>query len=149
MAIADEQQESGMNNFGGIHHSGGEARRAHLALVEGGAHTSNTGMTSHVEASAAALGSDPVMRSASATPRAAVTTAYSARGAEATRSKHETGVRSVAKLYDNFQEALVPMVLASGVSGAAAGAVAEAIKGNPALLAQAERAFQRARINVV
>ena len=61
------------------------------------------------------------------------------------RSRHEDGVRAVAKNYANFDEALLPMVLASGVSGEAAASVAEAIMGNPALKAQAERAFQRAR----
>ena len=58
-------------------------------------------------------------------------------------------MRAVARNYDSFEDALLPMVLASGVSGDAASSVAEAIMGNPALKAQAERAFQRARLNAV
>lgn len=120
---------------------GGDARRAHLALVEGGASIS----TNSTNAATRAIGTDPVLRVASQQPQAA--TAYAAAAVEAPRSRHEAGVRAVAGNYDNFEDALLPMVLASGVSGEAAASVAEAIMGNPALKAQAERAFQRARLH--
>lgn len=129
--------EYGSINFGG------DARRAHLALVEGGASIS----TNATSAATRAIGADPVLRPAT-TARAA-TTGYGATSIESPRSRHEAGVRAVARNYSNFEEALLPMVLASGVSGEAAASVAEAIMGNPALKAQAERAFQRARINAV
>jgi hypothetical protein len=117
---------------------GGDARRAHLALVQGGASIS-TNATSGVA---------NVARPAAST-RSHVPTAYASAASEAPRSRHESGVRAVARTYDNFDDALLPMVLASGVSGEAAASVAEAIKGNPALRAQAERAFQRARLDAV
>lgn len=63
-----------------------------------------------------------------------------------TSNRHNLSVRAIAARYDNFQDALLPMVLASGVTGEAAVAVAEAIMANPALRAQAERAFQRAQL---
>lgn len=130
-----------MNNFGDI--TAGHARRAHLALVNGGGATPDAG------AAREALGADPVVRLATTTP-AHASTSYAARGgAEGTRSRHEQGVRVIARNYDSFEDALVPMVLASGVSGEAASAVAAAIRNNPALRAQAERAFQRARMDVV
>lgn len=66
-----------------------------------------------------------------------------------TSSRYDTGVRAVAARYDNFEDALLPMVLASGVTGDAAVKVAEAIQANPALRAQAERAYQRAHMNAV
>ncbi len=133
-----------MADFGGINF-GGDARRAHLALVEGGASTISTNSTS---AATRALGADPVLRTAVATtPR--VSTGYGASTIESPRSRHESGVRAVARNFDNFDDALLPMVLASGVSGEAAASVTEAILGNPALKAQAERAFQRARLNAV
>jgi uncharacterized protein YcsI (UPF0317 family) len=66
-----------------------------------------------------------------------------------TSSPHAAGVRSIAARYDNFDDALLPMVLASGVTGQAAVAVAEAVRKNPVLLAQAERAFQRAQLSTV
>jgi hypothetical protein len=78
-----------------------------------------------------------------------VATGYGASTIETPRSRHESGVRAVARNFDNFDDALLPMVLASGVSGEAAASVAEAILGNPALKAQAERAFQRARLSAV
>lgn len=132
-----------MAEFGGINF-GGDARRAHLALVEGGG-TISTNATS---AATGALGADPVTRVSPTSIGSSATTSYGA-SVESPRSKHETGVRAVARNYDNFEDALLPMVLASGVSGEAAASVAEAIKGNPALKAQAERAFQRARLNAV
>lgn len=125
---------------------GGDARRAHLALVDGGASIS----TNSTSAATRAIGTEPVTRIAPATSLgSSAATAYGAASVEAPRSKHETGVRAVARNYDNFEEALLPMVLASGVSGEAAASVAEAIMGNPALKAQAERAFQRARLSAV
>lgn len=78
-------------------------------------------------------------RSESTTFGAAVTAA----------DRHDAGVRAVAARYGSFEDALLPMVLASGVSGDAAIAVAEAIQANPALRAQAERAFQRAQLSSV
>lgn len=132
-----------MADFGGINF-GGDARRAHLALVEGGASIS----TNSTSAATRALGADPVLRTAvTTTPR--IPTGYGAATTESPRSRHESGVRAVARNFDNFADALLPMVLASGVSGEAASSVAEAILGNPALKAQAERAFQRARLSAV
>lgn len=133
-----------MADFGGINF-GGDARRAHLALVQGGAISTNS-----TSAATRALGSDPVSRvqQPSGLGRTAAT-GYSAASAETPRSRHESGVRAVARNYASFDEALLPMVLASGVSGEAAASVAEAIMGNPALKAQAERAFQRARLSAV
>ena len=128
--------EYGSINFGG------DARRAHLALVEGGASIS----TNSTSAATRSIGADPVLRVATP-PQGAfgAPTAY-ASSVEAPRSRHESGVRAVAANYENFEDALLPMVLASGVSGEAAASVAEAIMGNPALKAQAERAFARARM---
>lgn len=124
---------------------GGEARRAHLALVEGGASIS----TNATSAATRAIGSTPVGQVTPTAPSASPATAYGAAAVESPRSRHEGGVRAVARNYENFEDALLPMVLASGVSGEAAASVAEAIKGNPALRAQAERAFQRARLSAV
>lgn len=133
-----------MADFGGINF-GGDARRAHLALVQGGGSIS----TNSTSAATRALGADPVTRvQQPSTLGRAAATGYAA-ATEAPRSRHESGVRAVAKNYASFDEALLPMVLASGVSGEAAASVAEAIMGNPALKAQAERAFQRARLNAV
>lgn len=134
-----------MADFGGINF-GGDARRAHLALVQGGSSIS----TNSTSAATRALGADPVSRvhQPSGLGRTAAT-GFGAASVETSRSRHESGVRAVAKNYANFDEALLPMVLASGVSGEAAASVAEAILGNPALKAQAERAFQRARLNAV
>lgn len=133
-----------MADFGGINF-GGDARRAHLALVEGGASIS----TNATSAASRAIGSDPVTRVNPTSIGRAAATGYSAAAGEAPRSKQDAGVRAVARNYSQFEDALLPMVLASGVAGEAAATVAEAIMGNPALKAQAERAFQRARINVV
>lgn len=124
---------------------GGEARRAHLALVDGGASIS----TNSTSAATRAIGSNPIGRVTPAPATGSPATAYGAASVETPRSRHEGGVRAVARNYDNFSDALLPMVLASGVSGEAAASVAEAIMGNPALRAQAERAFQRARLNAV
>lgn len=131
-----------MADFGSYNFNG-DARRAHLAIVEGGASIS----TNATSAATRALGSDPITRVAAITQHQR--TGYAPTIAEAPRSRHENGVRAVARNFANFDDALLPMVLASGVSGEAAASVAEAILGNPALKAQAERAFQRARINAV
>jgi hypothetical protein len=122
---------------------GGDARRAHLALVEGGASIS----TNSTSAATRAIGTDPVLRASAPAPAFGAPTAYATNSVEGPRSRHEAGVRAVAANYENFEDALLPMVLASGVSGEAASSVAEAIMGNPALRAQAERAFQRARLH--
>jgi len=127
-----------MGNFGGINF--GDARRAHLALIEGGASIrSNVEATSRAAASIA-----PSTVGARQAP-----TRFGAQVGEAGRSRHENGVRAVARSFETFDEALIPMVLASGVAGEAAASVAEAIKSSPALRAQAERAFSRARIDAV
>jgi hypothetical protein len=132
-----------MADFGGINF-GGDARRAHLALVQGGGSIS----TNSTSDATRVLGTSPVARVAAPQVQAART---EFRGVirEDVRSRHEDGVRAVARNFDNFDDALLPMVLASGVSGEAAASVAEAILGNPALKAQAERAFQRARLSAV
>lgn len=125
-----------MSTFGGnaiTSNPSSDIRRSHLAVVQG---TGPAAEASNV---------DPASRMRAA---AQGSTGYGAAEPVA-RSRHEEGVRAVAKRYDNFADALLPMVLASGVSGESAVAVAEAIKANPALTAQAERAFQRARINVL
>jgi hypothetical protein len=132
-----------MADFGFNFH--GDARRAHLALVEGGASIS----TNSTSEATRAIGTDPVTRVAATRVGGSIATSYGAASVETPRSRHETGVRAVARNYDSFEDALLPMVLASGVSGEAAASVAEAIMGNPALKAQAERAFQRARLSSV
>ena len=141
--VDDSRSTAKMSDFNSINF-GGDARRAHLALVEGGASIS----TNATSATTRAMGTDPVSGFAAAQVRQA-STGFSSGGVESTRSRHEVGVRAVAQNYASFDDALLPMVLASGVSGEAAASVAEAILGNPALKAQAERAFQRARINAV
>lgn len=125
----------------------GDARRAHLALVDGGAATNKSvvGATNSADEAAplknTSVGPARGMRN--------VSTSLGSPTVEAARSRHETGVRAVAQKYATFEDALLPMVLASGVSGEAAGSVADAIMGNPALKAQAERAFKRARMTAV
>lgn len=121
-----------MSQFGNYHIGSGDTRRAHLAVVEGGA-SASTNATSSVARQG----------------RQSAATAYAGTAVESPRSRHEAGVRAVARNFDNFHDALLPMVLASGVSGERAASVANAILANPALRAQAERAFQRARIDVV
>lgn len=122
----------------------GHARGAHLALVQGGRSD-----TIAARQAPAVLGTAPVARPTR--PEAA--TVYHVRpgnvspGVEAPRSSHERGVQAVARSYPNFESALLPMVLASGVSGEAAPSVARAIMANPSLRADAERAFLRARID--
>lgn len=124
---------------------GGDARRAHLALIEGGASLGSAAAGAATRASSART-----LRPTAAPTASSAATGYRAASAEAPRSRHESGVRAVARTYDNFEDALLPMVRASGVSGSReAETVAEAIRNNPALKAQAERAFQRARISAV
>ncbi len=76
-------------------------------------------------------------------------TGYGAAAAMPENTQDVRSVRAVALQYDRFEDALLPMVLASGVKGDAAVAAAEAILSNPALLAQAEKAYARARISAV
>ncbi len=64
---------------------------------------------------------------------------------QATHARRSASVASVAAGTTTFDQALLPMVLATGVSGKAAVAVAEAIKSNPDLYAQAERAWKQGR----
>lgn len=127
-----------MTNFSSI---GGDAGRAHLALIQGG----NTGNVGATRDASRALGSAPVLQVAASTARRVAATGYARTAPEGPRSGHEAGIRAIAQQFDAFSDALLPMVLASGVSGEAAASVVAAIKGNPALLAQAERAFDKAR----
>ncbi|MCW2960417.1 MAG: hypothetical protein JWM90_804 [Thermoleophilia bacterium] len=129
-----------MTHFGGFN-SNGDARRAHLALVGG----TGTDLTSASREAAAVL--RPVANVHRA--NSAMTAYGAASGLEAPRSRHESGVRAVARDSADFESALLPMVLASGVSGESATAIRNAILNNPALKAEAERAFQRARIESV
>jgi len=133
-----------MADHGGINFGGDARRAAHLALVQGGSSIS----TNATSAATRTLGTAPVAGLAPVAPRLSVATSYRATTAEAPRSRHEQNVRAVARNFDNFDDALEHMVRASGVSREAAASVAEAIKGNPALKAQAEVAFQRARQSV-
>ena len=129
-----------MGNIGGM--NGSDVQRAHLALVGGTA----------VTASSAADGAGSLARTAAtrgSIEASRTATVYGSATVDGARSRHETGVRAVAKSYDDFESALLPMVLASGVTGEAAVAVAEAIASNDQLRAQAERAFQRARLESV
>lgn len=124
-----------MTNFGGTNYTSSTQSRAHLAVINGG---------KSVSADAPVTATDALsMRS--------VTTNYvsSRTDIEGARSRTELGVRSVARAYENFDDALLPMIHASGVKGESAAIVVEAIRKNPTLRAQAERAFQRARIDVV
>jgi hypothetical protein len=80
-------------------------------------------------------------------PRAAVSSARTTYAAAQRAENHfDSHVRNVAARYtpDQFKEALLPMVLASGVKPHAAGPVVDAILSNPNLLAQAKKAFNRA-----
>lgn len=54
-------------------------------------------------------------------------------------------VRRVASSYRSFDEALLPMVYASGLAGEAAAAVVSAIRNNDGLRAQAERAYRQSQ----
>ena len=132
-----------MNTFSNV----GHARGAHLALIQGGG--GRVADSGTARAASSTLGADPVMRVAQPVARRMNTTAYSTLDAQGPRSRHELGVRAVARDAVNFEDALHDMVRASGVREENAGHVAAAILGNPALKAQAERAFQRARIDAV
>jgi hypothetical protein len=78
--------------------------------------------------------------------RAAVASTRFGATIETPAQRSEASVRAIASKYATFEEALLPMVLASGVTGDAAVAVAAAVDANPALRAQAERAWQKARM---
>lgn len=134
-----------MATFGNV----GHARGAHLALVQGGGDT-GVSDTSAARAASSTLGTDPVVRvNPGPVARRMNSTAYSTLDAQGPRSRHELGVRAVARDAASFEDALFDMVCASGVSRENAEGVTCAILGNPALKAQAERAFQRARIDAV
>lgn len=64
-------------------------------------------------------------------------------------SRYSKDVSVVANQYSSFDDALLPMVLATGVTGDAALNVCEAIRNNEALRAQAQRAFQKSRMSAV
>ena len=133
------QERANMNNFRGIG-SVGDAGGAHLALIEGGAQHTSGARESH-----SALRPAPVLRSVPMTGQA--TGFVRAQPSEGDRSRHELDVRSAAREFKDFESALMPMVRASvkGISSKAAADVAKVIMANPALRAQAERAFERAR----
>lgn len=67
------------------------------------------------------------------------------------RQRELADVRSVALRYDTFEEAVLPMVLASdrSLSGEVAVRVADAVMGNERLRAQAERAYHKARLSAI
>ena len=71
-------------------------------------------------------------------------TSYGA-GISAPASRYQRSVTAVAARYERFEDAVLPMVLASGVTGDAAIKVAASIMANDALRAQAEAAHQQAR----
>ena len=129
-----------MTYFGGIN-SNGDARRAHLALIGG------TDVSAASSREAAATVQTEAVKSPSAQTLAATDSPRPA--FEQPRSRFENSVRAVARTYSEFEDALLPMVLASGVSGESATAVRDAILGNPALRAQAERAFQRSQMESI
>ncbi|MCW2950273.1 MAG: hypothetical protein JWN41_1286, partial [Thermoleophilia bacterium] len=118
------------------------AGRAHLALIEGGGAADTTGSARDATRT---LGAAPIALVAADTTRRAAATGYASTSPEAPRSRHEAGIRAVAQQFDEFHEALLPMVLASGVAGVAAASIVEAIMSNPVLKAQAQRAFDKAR----
>jgi len=129
-----------MTNFGSIN---SDASRAHLALIQGGGQDSSINATRNASR---ALGTAPTLHVAAAAARRVAATGYARTTAhEGPRSGHEAGIRAIARQFNSFTDALLPMVLASGVSGEAASTVVAAIQSNPALLAQAERAFDKAR----
>lgn len=109
-----------MTEFRGID-TGGIKRTSHLAVVTS---TENTSATRVYRAGASSYGA-----------------------AVSASNRHEVHVRAIAAQHDNFEDALPHMVRASGVTGDAARAATKAILANPALKAQAERAYARARIN--
>lgn len=113
------------NDIGSIYRAQ-TARPAHLALVA----------------------SNEPARGAERTGRAHAATSYdkTAAGPAAGRVATENSVRAVARSHDSFEAALLPMVMASGVSREAATHVAATILEVPALRRQAEDAFRAARI---
>ena len=106
-------------------------RPSHLAVVAGGP--------------AATAEVAPTEQPRAATAR---TTGYDSTTGKAATPR-ESGVSAVARMYDTFEQAVLPMVLASGVSGETAVRVAEAIMNVPALRKQAEGAFRAARVSAV
>lgn len=71
-------------------------------------------------------------------------TTYGA-GIRTSASRYERSVTAVAARYEHFEDAVLPMVLASGVAGDAAIKVAASIMANDSLRAQAEAAHRQAR----
>lgn len=97
----------------------------------------------------ASVGVQPssVADSASVTPlhRARTTSTSYGAGITTAKSRHERSVTAVAARYERFEDALLPMVLASGVTGDAAIKVAESIMSSAPLRNQAEAAHRQAR----
>ena len=116
--------------------------RLTAAKVEKGLYVQRTASTREASRT---LGTAPTLHVAATAARRVAATGYARTAPEGPRSGHEAGIRAIAQQFTAFHEALLPMVLASGVSGEAAASVVKAIQGNPALLAQAERAFDKAR----
>ena len=124
-----------------LHNANSDIRRAHLALIDGGkSHSSHAVQAAHESAVSTVQTPRLQRRQASAT--------FVSQNHETPRTRHEGGVIAVAQQYNTFEEALLPMVLASGVKGEAAAAIAKAIKSQPALLQQAENAYRHARMGV-
>jgi hypothetical protein len=92
-----------------------------------------------------AAGMDPIRPNSQTARRTTAGVSYGS--AVGIRSKEKADIRAVALRYDDFETAVLPMVLASDrtLSGKAAVAVAHAILGNDQLRAQAERAFNTSR----
>lgn len=61
----------------------------------------------------------------------------------------ERAVKAAARKHASFDDALLPMVRAAGLSGNAALQAADAIRGNMALRDEAERAYYRSRLRLV
>lgn len=128
-----------MAHLGGI---GSDARRAHLALITGGASAAGATTTDATAHAGPSRSGHVARRTPGASFGAPV---YGSGRLEAARSQHEQGVRAAAAAHETFEDALLPMVLRSGVSHESATAVREAILGNPTLRKQAEHAYMRAR----
>lgn len=97
--------------------------------------------------SAAGVNATQATEHANVTPlhRARTTTTSYGAGITASKSRHERSVTAVAARYERFEDAILPMVLASGVTGDAAIKVAESIMSNTPLRNQAEAAHRQAR----
>lgn len=105
--------------------------------------TTNPGTTASIAHAAAAASSAGVSNVTQLRPRSAQATSYGE--AVKTSNRHETSVKAVAAKYERFEDALLPMVLASGVTGEAAIKVAESIMASDPLRNQAETAHRLAR----